>query len=948
MKILPRFWVPFLLAFLVGSFTEASLLRHFPVTVTQPDGTVLQCYLTGDEFFHYATDAEGYPVLRDPNTGEYVYGRLAEDGSLIPTRLRAGRDDPAQEGLLPGVVPRPGKAAEAEARLLKSSSGSGENHLTPTKGTIQNVVIFIRFSDEAEFSASVSYMTGLFDKGETSGRSLRDFYRTVSYSQLDIQTSIFPTPTSSLISYQDSHPRRYFQPYSSTNPDGYPDSETRQIREHTLLRDAVNSVSPQIPSSLAVDGDGDGVVDSITFVVKGQPDGWSTLLWPHAWTTSITTRINGKLVYKYNLQLETALAQSELSGVSVLAHEMFHVLGAPDLYHYTENGISPTSIWDLMASDAAQHPSAYMKYRYGKWISEIPRITASGWYTLSPLSASSNNCFRVNSPFSDKEYFILEYRKKDGYDAVLPGSGLLVTRIDTTRNGAGNRNGPPDEVFMMRPYGTPHFEGLLLNAALSASSSSPMVSEGTAVSPFLSSGGTGGLDIPVIGTADDTLTFYVRIPECMPPGISVQPTSQSIESGSTATLSVTAAGTGTFSYQWYEGKRGDRSHPTSGNQASFTTPGLVSTHRYWVEVSNSCGSVMSQEAFVDVALPNLPGGGRYRAAGAVVGNRLYVMGGGDGSNPVLGRLECLDGATGQWNTSLASMPVALRNVQAAAIGNVIYVPGGYTGSQLSQTLQAYNVDTNTWQSLALPPAGLSSTVAACRGKLYCFGGDRTGSSSTTATVWCYDPGANAWNTSLAPMPQPMGYGCAVAVNRFCYVVGGNSSNDYSMPLYRYDTVANVWESGPSLNIGRMSPAVAWLGEYLYVVEGGGALPGVWWPTNVVERYNLSSWPNGNWEVILGRDLPTGVVAAAYGVLSDGRLFLAGGAMDSNRQTTSGLQTFAEPGLSASSFVTVTPESVAQHAADNLKLSSGDAGADINGDGQVNALDIMELKLEASR
>ncbi len=73
-----------------------------------------------------------------------------------------------------------------------------------------------------------------------------------------------------------------------------------------------------------------------------------------------------------------------------------------------------------------------------------------------------------------------------------------------------------------------------------------------------------------------------------PPAISVQPMSQSVASGQTATLSVTATGTGTLTYQWYQGLSGDSTNPIAGATAStFTTPALTATTNYWVQVSAS-------------------------------------------------------------------------------------------------------------------------------------------------------------------------------------------------------------------------------------------------------------------------------------------------------------------------------------------------------------------------
>jgi len=96
----------------------------------------------------------------------------------------------------------------------------------------------------------------------------------------------------------------------------------------------------------------------------------------------------------------------------------------------------------------------------------------------------------------------------------------------------------------------------------------------------------------------DSATATVSI--CL--SITAQPQSQGIQSGQTAKLSVTAAGTTPFSYQWYQGASGDTSQPVGTNVTSFTTPALTATTSYWVRVSNSCGHADSATATVSICL----------------------------------------------------------------------------------------------------------------------------------------------------------------------------------------------------------------------------------------------------------------------------------------------------------------------------------------------------------
>ena len=93
----------------------------------------------------------------------------------------------------------------------------------------------------------------------------------------------------------------------------------------------------------------------------------------------------------------------------------------------------------------------------------------------------------------------------------------------------------------------------------------------------------------------------------IPPAITSQPANRTISSSSSATLTVTAIGSAPLAYQWYQGNSGDTTMPVGTNSASFTTPALIFTTPYWVQVSNGVGAPRnSNTATVTVTAPQLP------------------------------------------------------------------------------------------------------------------------------------------------------------------------------------------------------------------------------------------------------------------------------------------------------------------------------------------------------
>jgi M6 family metalloprotease-like protein len=541
-------------------------LTNVPVKVTQPDGEELKLFASGDEYYNWLHDKEGYTIIKDPETGYYVYA-IKKNGNLVPSDYLPDSDNPADANIPKNLKVSPEKRSKPKDLFPMPGSPAKP----PSTGTVNNIAIFIRFSDETEFTDSISTYDNMFNNSGSGANSMRNYFLEASYNQLTISTTFYPTAVTTVVSYQDTNPRAYYQPYDEfTNPIGYADITERTDREHLLLKNAVDAVSSQIPPGLNIDGDNDWYVDNVCFIVKGSPDGWNSLLWPHKGVLyTQTAYIYGKVVYVYNFQLQTSLASS---GVGVLCHEMYHSIGAPDLYHYSYDGLHPVANWGLMSFDSnpPRHMLAYMKYRYGGWIASIPQITTSGTYTLNPLTSSTGNCYKIASPYSAEEYFVVEYRAMTGtFENSLPGEGLLVYRINTTRH--GNRYGPPDEVYIYRPDGTTTADGDYWSANFSSDVGRTAINDTTNPSSFLSDGSRGGLSLSNVGAVGSTISFDVGV---LPPDIKVLFVQSDPNTGVTINVSPAdyfGEGTGStkFSRVYTDGTPVTLTAPPTDNGLSF-------------------------------------------------------------------------------------------------------------------------------------------------------------------------------------------------------------------------------------------------------------------------------------------------------------------------------------------------------------------------------------------
>ncbi|MCX6345737.1 MAG: M6 family metalloprotease domain-containing protein, partial [Armatimonadetes bacterium] len=534
---------------------NAAYLTNMPHIITQPDKSIVNCLVSGDEFYNWIHDADGYVIVQDHSDGWFVYATLA-GGDVVGTQYVVGSVKPADVGLTPNIKPSVQKLQTLKAALFTLPMGM-DSQPAPQSGAINNIAIYIRFSDDTEFTDAASSYNTIFNSTTSGTSSMRNYFWETSYNVLTINTTFYPTPGgATVVSYQDTNPRAYYLPYdATTNPIGYTEANNAS-REHTLLANAVNAVKSQIPTGLNVDADNDGEVDNVCFIVKGATSNWGTLLWPHAWFLySQTVTINSKRVWGYNLQFGSWMMPS---GVGVLAHEMMHSLGAPDLYHYTPGtAYDPVGAWDVMcgSGNPPQHTCAYMKYKYMNWISTLPVISTPGAYTLNPLTSGTGNCYKIAAAGTTSEFYVLEYRKRTApFENSVPGSGLLVYRINTAVY--GNSDGPPDEIYVYRPNGTNTVNGTLNSAHYSSSVGRTAINNGTNPAGFLTNGSLGGLNISNIGAAGATISFTVSFKL---PNPTISPAGGTFTGSQTVTLAL-PGGIGNI-YYTTDGTTPDTSDP---------------------------------------------------------------------------------------------------------------------------------------------------------------------------------------------------------------------------------------------------------------------------------------------------------------------------------------------------------------------------------------------------
>jgi N-acetylneuraminic acid mutarotase len=217
------------------------------------------------------------------------------------------------------------------------------------------------------------------------------------------------------------------------------------------------------------------------------------------------------------------------------------------------------------------------------------------------------------------------------------------------------------------------------------------------------------------------------------------------------------------------------------------------------------------------------------SAGTSHGGLFYSLGGRVSGPGSLARddLWAYDRTTDLW-TVLAPMLTARAGFGIAVQDNTIYAIGGRTGTGgpntggVLATVEAYDIDTDTWTPVApLPSARSDLAAATVGGKIYVFGGINA-AGTFLDDVDVYDPITNAWSTAPADMPTARAAFYAVATKGgTVYAIGGwDGVNPGLSTNDAYKVASDTWTSGLlPMPTPRAEAGAVGHGGRIYIVGG---------------------------------------------------------------------------------------------------------------------------------
>jgi Kelch motif protein len=183
------------------------------------------------------------------------------------------------------------------------------------------------------------------------------------------------------------------------------------------------------------------------------------------------------------------------------------------------------------------------------------------------------------------------------------------------------------------------------------------------------------------------------------------------------------------------------------------------------------------------------------AAGAIIGRRLFVFGG--GASVGTATVQAFD-LTTHVGRVVGNLPRPLSDVVSATIGRTVYLVGGFDNNAPRAEILATSDGIHFRVAGRLPVGLRYPAVAAVGGMLVIAGG--VSPSGPTRDVYRFDPGSGSV-TRLGSLPDAVAHAGAVTIRGDVYLIGGTTaSNAASATIFRIDvahrTVASVGRTTP--------------------------------------------------------------------------------------------------------------------------------------------------------
>ncbi|MDO4692113.1 MAG: M6 family metalloprotease domain-containing protein [Porphyromonadaceae bacterium] len=419
----------------VSSAPADRVIRLF----TQPDGTTVTIVLQGDEHFNFYTTTDGFMLFEDTD-GYMRYANVSADHRIFSSGIVARDPEARTEAELDFLKSlsiddfRATVYRKREASPLRENPSRGR---FPSKGSPKGLILLVQYLDEKfSFKDIQKRITAQmnekgYNKGKATG-SAYDYFYDQSHGQFTPSFDVYEPITL-------SRPMVYYGQRSLTGHDA---------KAVEMVVEACELFSQRTDVDFSqYDNDNDGFIDLVFIIYAGYNEaqgGPSSAIWAHAWTLMEAghkgVKLGDKKVDRYACTSELrSSVGTMLDGIGTFCHEFTHCFGLPDFYDtgavFRGNyGVGRWSLMDRGSYNNNSHtPAGYTSYErvFVGWL-EPTQLTNPVLVTLEPINTHNQACI-IYSDKNPNEYFLIENRQKIGWDAYLPGNGLMITHVDYSK-----------------------------------------------------------------------------------------------------------------------------------------------------------------------------------------------------------------------------------------------------------------------------------------------------------------------------------------------------------------------------------------------------------------------------------------------------------------------------------------------------------------------------------
>jgi DNA-binding CsgD family transcriptional regulator/N-acetylneuraminic acid mutarotase len=200
----------------------------------------------------------------------------------------------------------------------------------------------------------------------------------------------------------------------------------------------------------------------------------------------------------------------------------------------------------------------------------------------------------------------------------------------------------------------------------------------------------------------------------------------------------------------------------------------------------------------------------------------FLIFGGVSENSISDKLHIYDLDDDTW-TEGANLPIALKDIQVAILGERIYLPGGIDNTnEVKSGLLIYNPRSNKWEEGGELPIPVSAyALVPYEGKIYLFGG--FDGKNYLDSIYVFDPGIDEW-ILFGSMETNRAYSSAVVLGGQIHLMGGKNESgilvDHTVYYPQRELSGeDAWEDAAELPEARYGMNSIVLADMIYTAGG---------------------------------------------------------------------------------------------------------------------------------